>query len=79
MNLKRTRQEKQKVQERMAALQEKLRLLNEKETELENTEIVRAVRALNFSPSELTRFLERLKSGGLSELILMHGTEEKKR
>lgn len=53
--LKRTRQEKQKVQERMAALQEKLRLLNERETELENTEIVRAVRALNFSPSEQKR------------------------
>ena len=75
MNLKRTRQEKQKVQERMAALQEKLRLLNERETELENTEIVRAVRALNFSPSELTRFLER-RNQAVCRAIQMHGTEE---
>ncbi|HHU13147.1 MAG TPA: DUF4315 family protein [Clostridiaceae bacterium] len=65
MSLKRTRQDKKKVQDRIEALKEKLRLLNEKETELENTEIVSAVRALKLDPLALNRFLDRLKRGEL--------------
>ena len=65
MNLKRTRQEINKVQERIAVLEEKRRQLRERETELENTEIVYAVRALNLTPSALARFLERLKTGDM--------------
>lgn len=41
MNLVQIRNEKAKTEARLQALQEKLKALNEKETEMENSEILR--------------------------------------
>ena len=61
MNLVQIRNEKAKTEARLQALQEKLKALNEKETEMENSEILRTVRALQLRPSELDALLKRLK------------------
>ena len=68
MNLVQIRNEKAKTEARLQALQEKLKALNEKETEMENSEILRTVRALQLSPSELDALLKRLKQNPFQNL-----------
>lgn len=68
MNLVQIRNEKAKTEARLQALQEKLKILNEKETEMENSEILRTVRALQLRPSELDALLKRLKQNPFQNL-----------
>ena len=68
MNLVHIRNEKAKTEARLQALQEKLKALNEKETEMENSEILRTVRALQLRPSELDALLKRLKQNPFQNL-----------
>ena len=68
MNLVQIRNEKAKTEARLQALQEKLKALNEKETEMENSEILRTVRALQLRPSELDALLKRLKQNPFQKL-----------
>jgi len=68
MNLVQIRNEKAKTEARLQALQEKLKTLNEKETEMENSEILRTVRALQLRPSELDALLKRLKQNPFQNL-----------
>lgn len=68
MNLVQIRNEKAKTAARLQALQEKLKTLNEKETEMENSEILRTVRALQLRPSELDALLKRLKQNPFQNL-----------
>ena len=68
MNLVQIRNEKAKTEARLQALQEKLKALNEKETEMENSEILRTVRALQLRPSELDALLKRLKQNPFEEI-----------
>lgn len=68
MNLAQIRNEKAKTEARLQALQEKLKTLNEKETEMENSEILRTVRALQLRPSELDALLKRLKQNPFQNL-----------
>lgn len=68
MNLAQIRNEKAKTEARLQALQEKLKALNEKETEMENSEILRTVRALQLRPSELDALLKRLKQNPFQNL-----------
>ena len=68
MNLVQIRNEKANTEARLQALQEKLKALNEKETEMENSEILRTVRALQLRPSELDALLKRLKQNPFQNL-----------
>ena len=68
MNLAQIINEKAKTEARLQALQEKLKTLNEKETEMENSEILRTVRALQLRPSELDALLKRLKQNPFQNL-----------
>lgn len=68
MNLVQIRNEKAKTEARLQALQEKLKALNEKETEMENSKILRTVRALQLRPSELDALLKRLKQNPFQNL-----------
>ena len=68
MNLDQLRAEKAKTEARLQALQEKLKTLNEKETEMENSEILKTVRALQLRPSELDDLLKRLKQNPFQNL-----------
>ena len=68
MNLVQIRNEKAKTEARLQALQEKLKTLKEKETEMENSEILRTVRALQLRPSELDALLKRLKQNPFQNL-----------
>lgn len=68
MNLAQIRNEKAKTEARLQALQEKLKTLKEKETEMENSEILRTVRALQLRPSELDALLKRLKQNPFQNL-----------
>ena len=68
MNLTQLRTEKIKTETRIQVLQEKLNALNEKEIELENSEILKSVRALHLRPSELDALLKRLKQNPFEEL-----------
>ena len=68
MNLVQIRNEKAKTEARLQALQEKLKALNEKETEMENSEILRTVRALQLRPSELDALLKLLKQNPFQNL-----------
>jgi len=68
MNLAQIRNEKAKTEAHLQALQEKLKTLNEKETEMENSEILRTVRALQLRPSELDALLKRLKQNPFQNL-----------
>lgn len=61
LKLNQIRNEKEKIEKRIANLQEKLEALSQKEIEVENTEILRTVRALKLHPSELDALLEQLK------------------
>jgi hypothetical protein len=60
--------EKKKVSLNYASRQEKLEALEAKETELENTEILKTVRALSLKPSELDGLLARLKRNPFEEI-----------
>lgn len=68
MNLTQLRTEKTKTEARIQALQEKLKSLNEKEIELENSEILKTVHALRLRPSELDALLKRLKQNPFQEI-----------
>ena len=68
MNLVQIRNEKAKTEASLQALQEKLKTLKEKETEMENSEILRTVRALQLRPSELDALLKRLKQNPFQNL-----------
>ena len=68
MNLVQIRNEKAKTEARLQALQEKLKTHKEKETEMENSEILRTVRALQLRPSELDALLKRLKQNPFQNL-----------
>jgi len=68
LNLNQVRNEKEQTQTRLQSLQEKLQKLEAKETELENTEILKTVRALKLRPSELDGLLARLKRNPFEEI-----------
>lgn len=68
MNLTQLRTEKTKTEARIQALQEKLKSLNEKEIELENSTILKTVHALKLRPSELDALLKRLKQNPFEEI-----------
>ena len=68
MNLAQIRNEKAKTEARLQALQEKLKALNEKEIEMENSEILKTVHALRLRPSELDALLKRLKQNPFQEI-----------
>lgn len=67
MNLVQIRNEKAKTEARLQALQEKLKALNEKETEMENSEILRTVRSAT-QTIELDALLKRLKQNPFQNL-----------
>jgi predicted nuclease with TOPRIM domain len=68
LNLAQLRKEKSQLKLRIQTLQEKLEALEAKETELENTEILKTVRALSLKPSELDGLLARLKRNPFEEI-----------
>lgn len=68
MNLSQLRTEKVKLETRIQTLQEKLKALNEKEIEMENSEILKTVHALRLGPSELDALLKRLKQNPFQEI-----------
>ena len=68
MNLSQLRTEKIKLETRIQTLQVKLKALNEKEIEMENSEILKTVRALQLRPSELDALMKRLKQNPFEEL-----------
>lgn len=68
MNLSQLRTEKAKIETRIQTLQEKLKALNEKEIEMENSEILKTVHALRLRPSELDALLKRLKQNPFQEI-----------
>ena len=68
MNLSQLRTEKIKLETRIQTLQEKLKALNEKEIEMENSEILKTVHALRLRPSELDALLKRLKQNPFQEI-----------
>jgi hypothetical protein len=68
MNLSQLRTEKTKTEIRIQALQKKLNALNEKEIEMENSEILKTVHALRLRPSELEALLKRLKQNPFQEI-----------
>ena len=68
MNLSQLRTEKVKLETRIQTLQEKLKALNEKEIEMENSEILKTVHALRLRPSELEALLKRLKQNPFQEI-----------
>ena len=68
MNLSQLTTEKTKLETRIQTLQEKLKALNEKEIEMENSEILKTVHALRLRPSELDALLKRLKQNPFQEI-----------
>jgi uncharacterized coiled-coil protein SlyX len=68
MNLSQLRTEKIKLETRIQTLQVKLKALNEKEIEMENSEILKTVHALRLRPSELEALLKRLKQNPFQEI-----------
>ena len=68
MNLSQLRTEKVKLETRIQTLQEKLKALNEKEIEMENSEILKTVHALRLRPSELETLLKRLKQNPFQKI-----------
>mgnify|MGYP000853120640 FL=1 len=68
MNLSQLRTEKIKLETRIQTLQVKLKALNEKEIEMENSEILKTVHALRLRPSELETLLKRLKQNPFQEI-----------
>ena len=68
MNLSQLRTEKIKLETRIQTLQVKLKALNEKEIEMENSEILKTVHALRLRPSELDALLKRLKQNPFQEI-----------
>ena len=68
MNLSQLRTEKIKLETRIQTLQVKLKALNEKEIEMENSEILKTVHALRLRPSELETLLKRLKQNPFQKI-----------
>ena len=68
MHLSQLTTEKAKLETRIQTLQEKLKALNEKEIEMENSEILKTVHALRLRPSELETLLKRLKQNPFQEI-----------
>jgi len=68
MNLSQLTTEKAKLETRIQTLQEKLKALNEKEIEMENSEILKTVHALRLRPSELETLLKRLKQNPFQKI-----------
>ena len=68
MHLSQLTTEKAKLETRIQTLQEKLKALNEKEIEMENSEILKTVHALQLRPSELDALMKRLKQNPFEEL-----------
>jgi len=68
MNLSQLRTEKIKLETRIQTLQVKLKALNEKEIEMENSEILKTVHTLQLRPSELEALLKRLKQNPFQEI-----------
>lgn len=56
----------QKTKEKISEFQAKLRKLERQKTELENTEIVNAVRGMDISLTNLATLLKAAKSGGVT-------------
>jgi len=59
-----TEAEIEKTRAKIAELQEKLKGLEQKKTEQENTEIVDIVRGLSISIDQLPLLLQQIKAGG---------------
>lgn len=53
----------ERVKEKLAAQQQRLRELEQQKTELENSEIVGVVRGLDVTPEELASLLRTLRGG----------------
>ena len=68
MNLSQLRTEKIKLETRIQTLQVKFKALNEKEIEMENSEILKTVHALQLRPSELDALLKRLKQNPFQKI-----------
>ena len=68
MHLSQLTTEKAKLETRIQTLQVKLKALNEKEIEMENSEILKTVHALRLRPSELETLLKRLKQNPFQEI-----------
>ena len=61
----------ERVKEKLAAQQQRLRELEQQKTELENTEIVGVVRGLDVTPEELASLLRTLRGGKDERLNLI--------
>ena len=57
-----------KVKEKIAVQQTRLRELEQQKTELENTEIVGMVRGLEVTPEELATIIQAIRSGNTGGL-----------
>ena len=57
-----------KVKEKIAVQQTRLRELEQQKTELENTEIVGMVRGLEVTPEELATIIQTIRSGNTGGL-----------
>ena len=57
-----------KVKEKIAVQQTRLRELEQQKTELENTEIVGMVRGLEVTPEELATIIQAIRSGNMGGL-----------
>lgn len=67
----------EKTKAKIAELQEKLKGLEQKKTEQENTEIVDIVRGLRVSIDELPLLLQQIKAGGaLGQIVPKEGEAE---
>jgi len=71
LKLKRIRAEKEKTKNKIAELQERLSILDEQETEIENAEILATVRKANLSNDEFDHFIKTFsKQGAKAEAML---------
>jgi len=64
LKLKRIRAEKEKTKNKIAELQERLAVLEEQETEVENAEILATVRKANLSREEFDKFIKTFGTQG---------------
>lgn len=73
--LKRINNEIQKQEANLALIQERLAGLYKQRTQLENAEMIDAIRSARFDASEMLTVIHALKKGGtdLSELLLTLG------
>lgn len=64
--IERVGKEMQKVKDKLSEFQTRLRDLEKQKTELENMEIVEAVRGMDISLADLAAMLKAAKAGGLA-------------